>query len=477
MSQDKNIAFQAGLWYVVSSVMVKAVSLLTTPIFTRILSQTDYGITATFSSWYALLLTFCTLNLTYSIGRAKLDFPGKLEEYIGSMQLLSAVVTGGISLVLLVFLKPVSRFLELDPLLVVLLVVYLFFSPAIAFVQNGYRYRYQYKQNIAIAWYTALTTVAISLVLVLSVDNNKYIARVIGIVLPTVALSAVFWIRSLWKGQIRFRREYWKYGLALSGPLVVHTISMNILSQSDRLFISKICGPEVTGLYSLSANYGLLLSIVTNAVAEGWLPWFHDNYFARNFDAIRKNVKPVILLGCFIGLACIGFAPEAIRILGGEQYAEGIWCVPPIVLGIICQYIYTHYVNIEMHLKKTKYVSRGTVFAALLNIGLNAIFIPLFGYIAAAYTTFASYTALLFIHFFITRRILKVRLYQDSFLFLSLGVTTVVSGMLMFSYTMPLLRYLLIGIGFILFLFVFRNHLFQFFKKIKSREGNHGTYS
>ena len=32
MSQDKNIAFQAGLWYVVSSVMVKAVSLLTTPI-------------------------------------------------------------------------------------------------------------------------------------------------------------------------------------------------------------------------------------------------------------------------------------------------------------------------------------------------------------------------------------------------------------------------------------------------------------
>ena len=143
MSQDKNIAFQAGLWYVVSSVMVKAVSLLTTPIFTRILSQTDYGITATFSSWYALLLTFCTLNLTYSIGRAKLDFPGKLEEYIGSMQLLSAVVTGGISLVLLVFLKPVSHFFELDPLLVVLLVVYLFFSPAIAFVQNGYRYRYQ----------------------------------------------------------------------------------------------------------------------------------------------------------------------------------------------------------------------------------------------------------------------------------------------------------------------------------------------
>ena len=50
---------------------------------------------------------------------------------------------------------------------------------------------------------------------------------------------------------------------------------------------------------------------------------------------------------------------------------------------------------------------QGTIFAALLNIGLNAIFIPLFGYIAAAYTTFCQLYRPAVHPFFITRRILK----------------------------------------------------------------------
>ena len=67
-------AFKAGVWYTVSNVATKAILVLTTPIFTRMMSVNDYGITATFTSWYTLLSTFCTLNLTYSIGRAKIDF-------------------------------------------------------------------------------------------------------------------------------------------------------------------------------------------------------------------------------------------------------------------------------------------------------------------------------------------------------------------------------------------------------------------
>ena len=79
---------KARLWYVISSIMVKAISIITTPIFTRMLSTSEYGTVSTFTSWSGLLLTFFTLNLTYSIGRAKLDYPDKLDDYVGSMQLL-----------------------------------------------------------------------------------------------------------------------------------------------------------------------------------------------------------------------------------------------------------------------------------------------------------------------------------------------------------------------------------------------------
>lgn len=469
MAKAGGVALKAGVWYVISSVMVKAISIITTPLFTRLMSTAEYGTVSTFTSWSSLLLTFFTLNLTFSIGRAKLDFPRKLDDYVGSMQLLSAVFSLVICFVTLIFLKPVSLFLELDETATILLIIYMFFSPAISFKQNEYRYQYQYKQNVAIAWYTALGTVICSLILMLTLDGDKSLYRMVGITVPTVVLSGVFWIQSIKNKKLKCNLEYWKYGWMLSGPLILHTVSMNILAQSDRIFISKICGSEATGIYSLAYNYGILLNIVTNAVSDGWLPWFHDNFYVKNYDDIRKNVKDIVLLGCYVGLACIALAPEAILILGGEKYMRGIYCVPPIVLGIVCQYIYTHYVNIEMHLKKTKYVSQGTIFAAALNIFLNAIFIPKFGYVAAAYTTLASYLALLLVHFFITRRVLKVKLYNDRFMFGAMIITGLITIIVANTYNHAAIRYCVIAVGFVSFLIIFRTYIIGTVKKITGK--------
>ena len=88
---NKQNAFKAGVWYTVSNIAAKAILVLTTPIFTRMMSTEDYGMASIFTSWYSLLVVFCSLNLTYSIGRAKIDFSGKLDEYVGAMQLLALV--------------------------------------------------------------------------------------------------------------------------------------------------------------------------------------------------------------------------------------------------------------------------------------------------------------------------------------------------------------------------------------------------
>lgn len=460
-------ALKAGTWYVISSVFVKAIAVLTTPIFTRIMTKEQYGITSAFASWCALLLPFCTINLTFSIGRAKLDYPGKLDDYIGSMQLLSAVVSMGIAMMCLVFLHPISKIMRLDKTVIVLLLLYLMFTPAIQFVQNGYRYRYQYKQNIAIALYTGICTVLLSLLLMhIFPGKDKAMLRIVGIVLPNCILSLFFWGRSLCRGHIQPNLEYWKYGLRLSMPLVMHTVSLNILSQSDRVFIQTLQGESSTAIYSLAYNYGLALSMVTNAIADGWLPWFHDHYFKKDFTSIRNNTRTIVILGCYVGLACVAFAPEAIQILGGKGYESGVACVPPIVLGIVCQFIYTHYVNIELHLKKTLYVSIGTIGAALLNIVLNSVFIPKYGYVAAAYTTLASYFVLMIAHYLITRCVLKVKLYQDRFMFASLVVTFAFALIVEMTYSSPLLRFGLILMGFISFVLAFRQYILAFLRKI-----------
>ncbi len=469
-NKPKNLALKAGVWYVISSVAVKAISVITTPIFTRLMTTEEYGIVSTFTSWYSLLLPFCTLNLTYSIGRAKLDYPGKLDDYIGSMQILSAIVTLVLAVLAAVFIEPLSSVLGFGTVGVFLLMSYLFFTPAINFFQNGARYRYHYKENIAITWYTAITTVALSLVLILLLDGNKAYYRMVGIVMPSIVLSVALWFRSLKQNTLHINREYWKYGISISAPLILHTVSLNILSNSDRIFITTICGASDTGIYSLVYSYGLVLSIITNAVADGWLPWFHDTYYAEKYEDIRKNVKWIVLLGWYLAMTCIALAPEAIAILGGQKYTSGVTCVPPIVLGVFCQFVYTHYVNIELHLKKTKYVSYGTIVAAVLNIILNAIFIPKFGYAAAAYTTLFSYVVLLFMHYFISSKILGVKLYNNVLMFGFVLTAVLVSTVLIVSYSYTWIRYTVIVIGFMSFVFVFRDFISGYIKQKFKKE-------
>lgn len=467
----KSVALKAGVWYVVSSVMVKMISVITTPIFTRTLSTTEYGTVATFTAWYALFIVICTLCLTNTIGRAKIDFPNKLNEYIGSIQSLSVIFTILLGLIVILFLPSVATFLELSESATMLLLAYLISSPAIIFYQNSCRYQYKYKQNIIIAWYTAITTVALSLLLLFTIDGDKAILRIMGLVLPTVTLSLFLWLRSLKQGYINAKIGYWKYGLMISLPLISHAISMNILSQSNRVIISKLCDTTATAYYSLVASYALLITVVTEAVNQGWQPWFHDNYAKGNNRLIRKNTKLIVLFECYIGLACMAFAPEAIYILGGEQYLGAIDCIVPMVLGVVCQSIYIHYINIELHLKKTIHASWGTLFAAIVNILLNLLLIPKYGYVASAYATFISYCLLLIIHFLITRLLLKVKLYNDFFMFIAIGGMLLLSLLFSFTYDVILYRCLLMAAVLTSFLVIFRsyakNTVYQFFKKKK----------
>ena len=52
----------------------------------------------------------------------------------------------------------------------------------------------------------------------------------------------------------------------------------------------------------------------------------------------------------------------------------------------------------EYYYKKTKLIALGTMLAAGMNILLNAVFIPTFGYVAAAYTTVACYLLYYLLH-------------------------------------------------------------------------------
>ena len=114
-------------------------------------------------------------------------------------------------------------------------------------------------------------------------------------------------------------------------------------------------------------------------------------YSVHKYDKIEKGSFPlcIIIAIAVCGVMLIG--PEVIRILASKEYAEAIYCIPPVAASIFFTYLYTLFINVEFYFEKTTYSMIVSVLGAILNVFLNYILIPKFGYIAAGYTTLVCY--------------------------------------------------------------------------------------
>ncbi|MBE5850592.1 MAG: polysaccharide biosynthesis protein [Lachnospiraceae bacterium] len=463
MNDDKekgSKVVKSSIWYTIANVSIRAVAIITTPIYTGMLTTADYGRANTFNSWIDVFNVFACLCVVYSIGRAKLDFPDRFDEYMSSLQGLSSSF-GFILLVLaFIFRESLSGWIHYEVPLAVGLFAYLCVAPSVEYMMQKCRYEYRYKENILISVITCVGQVALSILLMLLFNDRRYIGKILGVMLPTAIMGIVFYIRFIVKGKVFYNREYWTYALKIGLPMIPHALALILLAQMDRIMIKGICGDGDAGLYIFGYSFATLLMIFTNAIGQAYLPWFNETLFDGERDRIRQIQKKLVLLGCFLSFGFIAVSPEALMLLSisNNSYWIAKYVVPPIVLGTLAQYFYTNYVNVEIFCKKTSIIAMGSCLAALINYILNYAFIPRFGYIAAAYTTFASYIVLMLMHYIMVRFVLKEQVYDDLYMFAAMLVMTLIGitylllygdgiGMIMLRYAVTILTVVIFAIA------------------------------
>ncbi len=440
-------AVRSSIWYTIANVSIRAVAIITTPIYTGMLTTADYGKANTYNSWIDVFNVFACLCVVYSIGRAKLDFKDKFDEYMSALQGLSSSFGFFLLILAFIFREALSSWIKYEVPLAVGLFAYLCVSPSVEYMMQKCRYEYRYKENILISVITCVGQVGLSIGLMLLFNDSRYIGKILGVLIPTALMGIVFYIRFLVRGKVFYNRQYWIYALKIGLPMIPHGLAMILLAQMDRIMIKDILGDADSGLYIFGYSFASLLMIFTNAIGQAWLPWFNETLFAGGRDRIRSIQKKLVLLGCFLSFAFIVAAPEALMLLSikNDSYWIAKHVVPPIVLGTLAQYFYTNYVNVEIFMKKTPIIAIGSCFAALVNYILNAAFIPRYGYTAAAYTTLASYFILMIVHFITVRFFLAEKVYDDLFMFAALfvmfGAGLVFGGMYGETLRSVLIRY------------------------------------
>ena len=165
-------------------------------------------------------------------------------------------------------------------------------------------------------------------------------------------------------------------------------------------------------------------------------------------------------------------APEIVRILATEEYYEAIYLMPPIAAGIFLISLGNLYSNILLYYKKTQYILIATIVAAALNVSLNALLIPIYGYQAAAYTTLAAYIVMAVIEAVVANGVekkttgRKKSLYNSKLLLLITVIVILCCLLINVIYGYVQIRWSVILIGLAIVL-INRNRILEFVKEVK----------
>lgn len=388
---------KASTYYLIGNLFNKGISFLTVPVFSRLLDISDYGIVTTFNSWVAILSMIFGFAIYMGIRAAFIDFEDKIDNVV-SVTSTFTVLSG---IIISFFIVSACILININ-LSVTLIVLCCIQGISSALIQNYSMYlmmKYRYKVRTALMILPNLLSALISIVVVAWIVKDKlYLGRIV----PTTAVYAIFalWILFLIfrRSKMFFNREYLLYALKISAPLVLHGIALNILSQSDLTMITWLADSSQAGLYSLIYNFSMIATVITTSLDGVWIPWFTEKLKLRQTDEINERVTDYINLMAIALIGVILISPEVVKILASRQYWDGISIIPPIVIANYLVFAYTLYVNIEHFYKRTIYITINTLIAASSNIILNYIFIPKFGYVAAAYTTVASYLLAFILH-------------------------------------------------------------------------------
>ena len=437
-------ALKSGFWYLIANFVVKAMALITTPIFTRLLTKAQYGDYSNWFSWTSIAVIIVTMSMESSLISAKFDYQNKLDQYNLSLVSLTLASTAIWVLIINIFSNFFEDLLELRLLYMNLMLLYCFFHAVVNIFQFSERFHFRYKRAVFVALLVAVSSTITSILLVLSM-KDKLTGRVLGMVLPLVVIGMYVSLNFVKRGK-KIDYSVWPYALKICIPFIPHLLSLTFLNSVDRIMIKKICGSSDTALYSVAYACGHMVTILMTSMNSAFSPWLGDKLHEGDFETIRKISKYYIILFCVLALLIMLLAPEVLLILGGSGYLEARYVMTPVAMGCVCQFLYTLFVNVEQYKKKTVGMAIASVSAALLNYILNAIFIPRYGYIAAAYTTLVGYVTLLLIHMFLVKQLGYQKTYSYAFVVSVTLVMMAVTIGVNFLYSRSLIRGIVLSV-------------------------------
>ena len=396
MKKSNSVAF----FNILSVVLLNGISILTAPLFSRLLGDSGYGVFKIYNIWVSVTAILLTLQTQGTLVNARVEFPAERQRaYQSSVMGLSVLVFGTCSILIGVFIQPVSRLLQLEPMLIGLMLLQAFGIFCVNFLNTRNTYEYRAGKNMAMSLTVSLTTIVLSLLLVLRLPQAiRYYGRITAVAATYGVIGIPVCLMVLLRGKKLYDREFWRFCIVLAIPAVFHNLSDLILGQSDQVMLRHFTDTATVGHYGYAWNFSNILFVLFGALNRTWCPFFFDEMKEGRRDAMLAKTKNFLELFTVLACGFILLAPEVYHVYADRSFWPSTTVIPLFIISYYLNFLCTFPVNYEYYHKQTKVVAAVTIFASLLNVALNYFLIQSMGMVGAALATALSHGVQLLLH-------------------------------------------------------------------------------
>ncbi|MEP6907563.1 MAG: oligosaccharide flippase family protein, partial [Pseudoxanthomonas sp.] len=393
------------LRYTGASILVMLAGLISFPVLTRLLDNTQYGILGYYETWLMIAVAVAKLGAQHAIIRF---YPfgqeaERMKRFAMNFFLLPMLVSVGLWALMMTVFFCIDHFggADFSPVLwlaVLSIPLMVFVSLVQMILRAGEHSGLLVVTRVSWRW--------LELVLMLGavVALERTALAAYGGKVAAAALVVVFYIYWV-KKNLQFTRESvdfseFRMSVRYGMPLVVNEIATVLLISIDRIMLKGMLDDfAVVGIYTIGYSLALQVSMLMHAaLSESFIPVANRTYETEGPAGVRalksKVLFPMVYASIGVGVAiwCVG--SEAVQAISGADKALSgpVFAWIGMIYALYPLFDIAGY-GLLLH-KRSMTVLYLTFCVAALNISLNFWLIPTIGMMGAVYATAASYALL-----------------------------------------------------------------------------------
>lgn len=382
------------LIYGLGEFLVRALSIITLPLYTRIFTTYDYGIVSLVVSLATVMTIVAQLGSETTIARFHASAEHLEDErsvsktIIISMAVYSSLVAVVAGAALVVHyagqVAPIR-----DPLLISILTVPIT-------IQN--RLLGQVLRNRMLSGLYAITNCAyalinigVALVLILGLGFGiEAIFIALAVADVVVSLVRAFILRDLWLG--RFSPQLLPALLRFGLPLMPFAICYWIYTSADRVIINHFYSSHEAGLFSTATSLASVMTMIMTVVTLAWTPYVlkvnREEQAALGSVVSSMASATVVLFGSIT--VVLSAVPDLLAHVVGPEFRSATGIVAPLLVAGYFTAL-TQIVGSGLLIaNRTHFFALHGIIAAVAHVGLSLTLVPRLGIHGAALAAIVS---------------------------------------------------------------------------------------